>query len=101
MRWGRSSKRQRCSSTTRYTTSSCGTSSSDRGQFPIQLSDDRGAEGCAPFQFSRDILLSLLGVCGLGADSVQRAQGVDEGGAGVHGHGNAKGFGDLFLGGAG
>src|SRR5271166_957888 len=38
---------------------------------------------------------------GVGVDGVHGAEGVDQGGAGVHGHGYAEGFGDFFLGGAG
>lgn len=34
-------------------------------------------------------------------DSVHGAEGIDEGGASVHGHGYTEGFGDFFAGGAG
>jgi len=37
----------------------------------------------------------------LGVDGVEGAEGVDESGAGVHGHGHAEGFGDFVFGGAG
>jgi hypothetical protein len=37
----------------------------------------------------------------VGVDGVKGAERVDEGGAGVHGHGDAEGFGDFLLGGAG
>jgi hypothetical protein len=38
---------------------------------------------------------------GLGDDGVHYTEGIDEGCAGVHGHGDAEGFGDFFFGGAG
>ena len=44
---------------------------------------------------------TALGLGGVGVDGVQGTEGVDEGGAGVHGHGYAEGFGDFLLGGAG
>jgi len=36
----------------------------------------------------------------VGVDGVEGAEGVDEGGASVHGHGYTEGFGDFLLGGA-
>jgi hypothetical protein len=42
-----------------------------------------------------------LGFGGVGVDGIQGAEGVDEGGSGVHGHGYAEGFGDFFFGGTG
>ena len=42
----------------------------------------------------------MLGLRGLSPYGVQDTQGVDQRGAGVHGHGNTEGFGDLFFGGA-
>lgn len=38
---------------------------------------------------------------GVDVDGVHGAKRVDEGGAGVHGHGDAEGFGDLFARGTG
>ena len=37
----------------------------------------------------------------MGVDGVESAEGVDERGAGVHGHGDAQGFGNFLFGGAG
>jgi len=37
----------------------------------------------------------------VGVDGVHGAEGIDEGRAGVHGHGYTEGFGDFFPGGAG
>lgn len=42
-----------------------------------------------------------LGLGGVGVDGIEGAEGVDEGSAGVHGHGDAEGFGDFLLGGTG
>jgi len=42
-----------------------------------------------------------LGFVGVGIDGVECAEGVDQGGAGVHGHGDAEGFGDFLFGSAG
>jgi len=51
---------------------------------------------------SRRLLMCyLLEFAGVGIDGVEGAEGIDKGGAGVHGHGNAEGFGDFLFGGAG
>jgi hypothetical protein len=38
-----------------------------------------------------------LGFAGVGLDGVEGAERVDEGGTGVHGHGDAEGFGDFLF----
>jgi hypothetical protein len=43
----------------------------------------------------------FLEFVGVGIDGVEGAEGIDKGGASVHGHGNAEGFGDFLFGGAG